>query len=333
MNKSLQLFFFGPATGESIAIHFPDETWGLVDCYIKKPERGLGVLQFLDKHCVKELAFFCLTHPHNDHVLGADHLLRKYRGKIQRLWQWGGLTTKALQVRAIVAAKIRGEKRPASAATAIADGFLDAVEALTDARTVVSEYRRVTNPCVLLTTKEYTISAVRPTDRSVADIEDKILAKNVTDGYLVLRDDEEGALLNDLSIVLLVEYGNSKLILLADAQGAKQPLHLSTSDFSVVKIAHHGSSNGFGADHFRVPPAVQRGAGCVAITPFVSSRLPRREMIERYREAAAHLILTSRRPRRPVRVPPGLHNPRLLNGPGEWHGVNVEPNGKVTVIK
>jgi len=331
---SLRLFFFGPGTGESIALHLPDGQWGLIDCYIGSKETGTGVLEFLSDKKVEELAFFCLTHPHADHYLGAERVFDRYKGKIARFWQWDGLTTKALETRAIVAAKVRALKRKGSRADEFAEGLLAVIAAIGTARKEVSDYRRVTSPASLLKGSDYEISVIRPSHNQVADIEDKILLKKVDEGYLVLNEDEEGSLINNLSIVLLIEFGEARVLLLGDAEGASEALHDSITQFSAVKIAHHGSCNGLGADGFQCPPGAKASIPCLVITPFMKSRLPRAEMIERYRGATRELILTGASPLlvQPKVIPPTLQNARLVNGPGRWHGVEILPTGEVRAL-
>jgi hypothetical protein len=329
--ETLQLFFFGPGFGESIAVHLPDGQWGLVDCYIRRNEEGVGVLEFLRQKGVGELAFFCLTHPHADHYMGAEQVLNQFAGRIHRLWQWDGLTTKALETRAIVAAKVRAAKRRNSRADECADGLLAVIEAIANGRKKIREYRRVTSPTSLLKTCDYEISAIRPNHNLVADIEDKILAKNVNAGYFVLNEDEEGSLLNNLSIVLLLEFGEARVLLLGDAEGAAEALHQSITQITAIKIAHHGSCNGLGADGFCCPPTEAASIPCLVITPYSKNRLPRIEMIERYRIATKNLIVTAATQIgvRPSIIPPTLQNARLVNGPCVWHGIEVRPTGEV----
>ncbi|MBI2374322.1 MAG: hypothetical protein HYV07_10045 [Deltaproteobacteria bacterium] len=86
----LNFVVFGPGRGESIVVVLPDGSVGVVDgCREKDKEdpvrelvRALMNLDWI-KH---ELAFVCVTHPHDDHYAGIGALLEEFHGRVQRIW-------------------------------------------------------------------------------------------------------------------------------------------------------------------------------------------------------------------------------------------------------
>jgi hypothetical protein len=272
---ALQLFFFGPSIGESIVVHLPDGQWGVVDCYTAVSSKVGGVREFLKQKKVNRLAFFCLTHPHADHFLGADQLLQDYAGRVDRIWRYPGFTSRDVTARVILAAKVKARRMQDPEALQLADEFVKVLAAIDAAKRSLGDeaYRRVIGPMALLQADTYTISALRPTSRMVDDIEPHIARRDTNRGYLLLGE-EEGAILNSLSVVLLIEFGEARAFLLADSQGARDSVRTNSTHCAAIKIAHHGSSNGLGAGGFGGADRPRYGVRCAVITPYIRSRLP-----------------------------------------------------------
>lgn len=74
----LELYFFNVGHGDSIAIKFPNEEWGIVDCYRNLEEVDPPVVTFLKNRNIKNLKFICITHPHSDHIRGVDILANNF---------------------------------------------------------------------------------------------------------------------------------------------------------------------------------------------------------------------------------------------------------------
>ena len=142
-------------------------------------------------------------------------------------------------------------------------------------------------------------------------------------------------MLNSLSVVLSIRFGKACVVLLGDAQGADEDIHAHADEFTTLKSAHHGSSNGYGVNVLGTsakPPS--KAVAVAVITPYNRSRLPRDEMVTRYEAVARTLLVTA--PRRTVRlqkVVTGMKNPRLAyNAKARWHGVEVFDNGEVRSV-
>lgn len=94
----LELHVLGAGKGESILLRWPENKWGVVDCYaqsLSNPETN-ATLQFLRSHDVTELEFLCLTHPHDDHFRGMSHLLDHIR--VNYFWRFAGLSGRDLRL-------------------------------------------------------------------------------------------------------------------------------------------------------------------------------------------------------------------------------------------
>lgn len=78
----LELYFFNVGHGDSIAIKFPNNEWGVIDCNLCDGQREPNVLKFLIKNNVERLKFVCVTHPHIDHFLGMERIVENYNNNI-----------------------------------------------------------------------------------------------------------------------------------------------------------------------------------------------------------------------------------------------------------
>lgn len=78
----LELYFFNVGHGDSIAIKFPNNEWGVIDCTLCDGQREPNVLRFLQRNNVEHLKFICVTHPHIDHFLGMERIVENYSNNI-----------------------------------------------------------------------------------------------------------------------------------------------------------------------------------------------------------------------------------------------------------
>lgn len=326
----LQLFFFGPGVGESIVVKLPCGRWGVVDCYQSRLVGG--TLQFLKEQKVSRLAFFCITHPHEDHFLGANVLLKSYAGKIDEVWRYPDFEDNAINHNILLAAKIQAITRQDAEANSLLDHFVEVLNATRDVTANLSKesYRPVIAPMSLLKRDSYEILALRPTHAILQDLQAQVAKLPTPQGFLLLND-EEGALLNKLSVVLLIKFGNSRILLLGDAQGSDEPLNPTVKRYTVVKVAHHGSINGFAAT------AITAGKCRVEqmiIGPYSRTGLPTSKMLEKYQAVPKTLILTNGpAPVRPRQIVPSLVNARMATTASPWVGLEVSKSGNVRMIR
>jgi len=328
------LFFFGPGIGESIVVQLPSGEWGVVDCYAQSSSEANGVLAFLKEKRVPKLAFFCLTHPHADHFTGSHWLLREYEGKVDRIWRHPGFSSRDITARLLLAGKVKSRRTQDPEPEEQVNEYARVLHAIDRAKRSLpaSSYRRVIAPLSLMREREFEISAVRPTSAMLDSIEARLAKHNPNKGFSFL-DDQDGAILNSLSVVILIEFGDTRVCLLGDAQGARDRLHDVFRTFSTVKIAHHGSANGFGAAALGHTSSESRRISCGVITPYLRSRLPTPEMVARYKSVCEQVFLTGGKPdAKTARIIPGVKNAQVVTAAGPWVAVQISKDGKVDAI-
>jgi hypothetical protein len=325
--RRLKIYCMGPGFGESIVLHLPCGGWGVVDGF--HGAKG-GTLEFLKEMRVQRLKFFCLTHPHDDHYRGTYRLISRYAGKIERIWRFPGLTVKDIQNLAL-AGRARAKYVGDPEADKLSSDYLKLVQSFVRERDGLTDetYRQVAAPVTLLSEEDYTIEARGP---GTADIErfQQQFAKIVIKTAPLLLSEEGGELINSISVVLAIKFGDAKIFLLGDAQGpALSPDSVGDNIFSVIKVAHHGSTNGLGANFLTVksnPPRV----ACAILTPYTRSGLPSPGMAKMYADACKKLIRTRQAPSRaPKSSVPGMGNARVLSDAVSWVGIEIFESGAI----
>jgi len=149
-------------------------------------------------------------------------------------------------------------------------------------------------------------------------------------GCRIAKEDERAEMINSLSVVLAITFGSATIFLLGDAQGPAESLgEAKFAGYSLVKIAHHGSSNGLGANVLTRKEVKPHCFNHGIVTPYTRSDLPRRDMLLRYTEACAKLVHTNTDSKgsRPARAVPGMTHARLPHSDMSWIGIEVSSNG------
>jgi beta-lactamase superfamily II metal-dependent hydrolase len=124
--------------------------------------------------------------------------------------------------------------------------------------------------------------------------------------------------LNMLSVVLKVSFGEAVVLLLADSEGAADILEPDASRYAVVKIAHHGSDNGVGAD---AEYTIDHGV----ITPYSRSGLPEPEMCKKYRKKTSTMFITGG----DAPILPGLRKFQKIPTAGQWTAIEIAASGQL----
>lgn len=292
---TLEVHVLGGSIGESIILKLPSGEWGVIDCYARslRDPSANATLSFLQKNGVKELAFLCLTHPHDDHFRGMSQVLASLR--VRCFWRFPTLSASHLKRLAqyfLVEAKksgVRSERENADEFASI----------LRTARTMNKRYpseRTELYPLQDDPDARCKITAIAPCGRQQDSYERLLLGcfaeRRVTRQLPVAEH-------NLISIALMVEFGDCRIILGGDVEGGGweeicnvfPPGRLGAT---AVKVAHHGSTNGwieglwsrFSAD--RQPIAI--------ITPFRRFRLPQPETISHISEFARLVCSTGSLP-------------------------------------
>jgi beta-lactamase superfamily II metal-dependent hydrolase len=304
----------------------------MVDCYLPSASSAEGLLNFIRERRIDRLKFFCLTHPHVDHYLGAHLLLEKFAGRIDRIWRHPGFSTRDITSRVLLAAKIKGRRTQDPEASILADGYARLLKAIREVTATLPDqnYRRVIAPVILLNEDTYRISALRPNSAMLDEAESHIARIDANRGSLLFTE-EEGAVLNSLSVVLLIDFARTHILLLGDSQGSREELRTAGGHIAVLKVAHHGSSNGVGADYLTGSARHRPSVGYGIITPYMRGNLPAQDMVRNYQQACSTLHVTgSASSNLPRKIVPGLSNPRLVARSGSWIGVEITQEGQVS---
>ncbi len=260
MAEALQVHVFGGRIGECILLGLPGGRWAVIDIYLEDlADPGESpIIRFLQERGIKELEFFCLTHPHNDHVKGASYLLRNYR--ILRFLGFGASSPSESYNRIVKILKTKARRLHDNAQEeAIAS---DLLEALADVNAKVTNKQMVLDPVTVNYTALDEIAgpeqlrlrmvAVAPSGRSVGVYNEQLNAcfDKTTRGK-ILADKIEGVAHNEISSGFVLEYGTQRVILGGDVEspGWQDILQRPEPGFNLradlVKVSHHGSENGY----------------------------------------------------------------------------------------
>lgn len=211
----LELYFFNVGHGDSIAINFPNNQWGIVDCNRSERTYDPPILKFLKSNGISSLEFVCITHPHLDHFRGLNAIISHYKKNINKLIIYG-ITKNNHEV---------GESD-------LAKGIKQFLE-LYKSRVEINKHLIWAEKGTNINIGEVKVKCLNPTL--------KILKNLLLDGVLA-KDSEY----NNASVILLLEYKNRKILLNGDStiknwlEIFKENKNLKSD---IVKISHHGSKN------------------------------------------------------------------------------------------
>lgn len=309
VHGELTVYVLGPGFGESAVLCLPDNRIVAVDCCVAAGlNLPLALLQWLDR---KQVDLLVITHPDLDHIAGAADLIRAFPPK--HVWRYPF----AAILRDLLARWLRQD--PDEVRLKEVSAALQALDALQDAN-VAYEVGIGHRSWPSDAGAQYSISCIAPTPHDVRRV------RSTLDGLVTFTgpDYELGGALqrylkgerglgdhpNWLSLALVVEWKGRKLLFAGDVEsdtesalaGWRGILAILDQDgrgamlrgVDVVKVAHHGSSNGFESlawDRHSLP----RGSTVCVIAPFKRGRveLPEYVVLQELRERAGRLAITS----------------------------------------
>lgn len=208
----LKLFFFNVGHGDSIAIYFPNGSWGIIDCQKNHNSVEPNVLTFLKNNQVEQLEFLCITHPHSDHFYGADDIVEYFKENIKYFILYGMRT---------------GHKNENDE-----DGCLvNAIKkfAIYNRETYKNRIRLIKKD------EKFNIGSVEVICHNPSNEQIEIMQKT---SYVSESD------YNNLSIVFKLQYNDVQILFTGDvSSGLLMQMSNNTSGCQIVKIAHHGSLN------------------------------------------------------------------------------------------
>jgi hypothetical protein len=304
---SLGIHVFGPGFGESIVVDLPDGQLGIVDFF------QFGSATPLKDHIARrfagrQVAFLALTHPHADHCTGLEALLETT--PIDRYWLFNGYQLAALvkyfeevgKLRRGDAVEVALATRSSSVGSEIL--YLDRHLKPLLRRNSVGIACLAPSRVETLCGGEVTVEFVTPSDRHAYLYADQ-LAEWCR--RLPLHGDLAAADLrrllvnhNQVSGALLVQYGETCLVLMSDAE---QPLwrdYLASIKgrprrrVQLIKVSHHGSDTGFDTELYR--EGFDASGAVAVVTPFSRLRdpLPQKEPILGIKSLVGEVLCTNR---------------------------------------
>lgn len=255
---------FGNGLGESILIKLPDNNYGVIDCYSNKLNdlESNPICRYLKNNKICNLKFVCWTHPHDDHSRGLPYLIENF--DIEYFWRFNNQClheffayillkddeykssdnpsylplTKSEKYKIDIFEKIYGEKNKRNGK--VYEGKIYEINLGTSL--LPYEYK---------TRYNLTIKGLSPHDsiaRKFALKQSQFIhsgiLENLTEGNKHLN-------YNDISGALLIEYGESKIILGADTENKNWNKIIKDDRLDIeksidfIKVPHHGSINGY----------------------------------------------------------------------------------------
>jgi hypothetical protein len=260
---SLGVHLLGPGFGESIILEFPDRRIGVIDTYCHGMY-GAIVPQFLrQRFAVSELLFFAVTHPHADHCMGASEILKSFA--VEQLWAFDAVQLESL-VYYYRDKDLRKETDPVEEALKLKPGtvlaellelrraFADRIKRNTTGRIRFLRSGAASNLCE----NAITIKCLTPGDSALARFRERLLAA-LNQSVSPPKGDEtrmsrDSVNQNLASGALLIEYGKTRILLMADAEvplwndwtsESENTPTLRFGKVNLLKVGHHGSSNGY----------------------------------------------------------------------------------------
>lgn len=251
--ESLEIHVLGAGKGESIILNWPGDHWGVVDCYAPtlKDHTTNPTLQFLRDRGVKDLEFVCLTHPHDDHFRGMSQLLEQL--KVKNFWRFPTVSARDLRLlaKSMVVDAARGDVEERK------ENANDFVRTMS----IVNERRKNKEICQMMVTghqqlypvpfeqsAKFQIWSFAPHGNQLGKYEQALSASFTTDEKLLPNPPRVSH--NDVSVGLLVMFGNTRIMLGGDVEQAAWadicPQHYREHFFvDAIKVPHHGSETGF----------------------------------------------------------------------------------------
>lgn len=291
IKPTLEIHILNSGIGESIILKLPNGKWGVVDCYSPslRDNQANPTLHFLKKNNIHELEFLCITHPHDDHYRGMSQIIKYYGNNIKEFWRFGGINIDEL----LSYLKINSLENEETKLTDSVEDLINTFATITELKKAGLRVRYI-NDFSKLYSEQCSIGANK-TDMQSIEIFSLGPSSNLVHDYVTtLKEcfDETGTIdiekkqknHNMISIVLMVKFEKTKIILGADAENKSWMYimddHLRSEELSAhaVKISHHGSMssiiNGLWASF-----AVKDKPFSI-VTPYFARSLPQHEAME-----------------------------------------------------
>jgi len=304
----LTLTFIGGGYGESILLDVGGSILGVIDCCTplfqrdRRFRRSNFLVDALARSPQARIAFVLLTHPHHDHYQGLAELLQTYSERVDRVVLFEGVTrTQLLRVlREDAEAKLCS--RTALAAFAHYEEVLRVweQEIPAEAKIRAADGTLIYEAAVAVRGRKNHIPLrIRALSPSPDDV-DEFLGQTKVLSTLEGEGTRNPQNCNIVSVVLVVDFGETRVVLGADAhsRGWRQILSKNPDGAlacDVFKVSHHGSREG---NDFRLEGLARpsSGATCAVVVPFVRERLPDQGVMNALRSAFDCVALSASDP-------------------------------------
>jgi hypothetical protein len=250
---SLELFIHGPGYGETIILRWRNKVgaWegALIDGY-SVPLFGNGAPEAREQWLasrlrelgLSRLRFLAITHPHDDHLCGLAAALREWSGEIEEAWYWNHLAAPLyLEYFDRLFSAYGGEEGPGEQVAELLYFLHD--------RTQVKRLRPILGEEGIWqsgseSARPLTVRSIAPWFRSIF-----AYTRDVCRTYERRKITYGQPRANRASLGFVLTYGESQIVLGGDMEAANwQDYTRRTGGVSltptIVKVSHHGSSNG-----------------------------------------------------------------------------------------
>jgi beta-lactamase superfamily II metal-dependent hydrolase len=237
--QTLGIHIFNVGQGDSILVEFPDGVWGVVDCKNGSPTGMPSALEFLLEKGVTNLAFVCLSHPHADHYSGIIPILEHFADNVGKLWMF---RLDSIHWCTFLTVKRNAATTPArrSRFDQLREIFRHYADKLKEDRVELLD-ANVRLPSI----GGVEIDCLAPRPRELGAYQSSL-------ARWAVRPTEYKADENQLSVVLRLKYGQSTVILGADARTEswidierERARRGEAIVANLVKVSHHGSKEGY----------------------------------------------------------------------------------------
>ncbi len=330
MPEELEVHLFGANLGESILLRLPGGLWGLIDVHIPELSNpgSSALIRFLQERQIHELEFFCLTHPHADHVKGALFILEHF--SIHRFLGFASIIPPLLYNQIVKVLKLKAARLHDPADLQEINNQLLSALVLVREKTIsrqmvtdpVAVNYEVLNKSAGPNSPHLRMVALAPSGRSIDLYQQKLSSCfDTSNPGKVLMDKISGVDHNLISSGFLLEYGTQRVVLGGDmnSDGWQDVLSRPTPGFDLdsdlVKVSHHGSTNGY-CPHLWESHLNRSGKATAVVTAFSPKRLPRPASITYLKNNSRRLVTTSRSALKP--------SPASIPGPSPFADVPFE---------
>jgi hypothetical protein len=310
MAARLGVHVLGPRYGESIILELPDGGVGVIDSFASTGTHP--VVAFLEATYpqLTGLRFLGITHPHADHCFRVADIFHRFRPS--EIWVFHPFPSGQVQSYYTALAR-RGTRDRVEAALglpagAVAESLLQFHNSVRQpVRTGTLHFRPFTGsqPVARFCSGRLRVSYLTPVQQAQFAYADEVerCTRQILDDGPTLRpvDDLPTADHNHTSGAILVEYGQTRALFMADAEGPRWEEWLATTPHAdllhtvdFLKVSHHGSGNGYHQPLYAT--LADRTRTVAVVTPFKQGNvsLPTAEGVRAIRPHVQALYCTNR---------------------------------------